>query len=297
MGTIMLLAILAAGSLTGSDMLECRDRPDSTLNGDEAIRVMSYNIRFDNPEDGINAWPNRSASVAHLIRSVYDPDLIGMQEALHHQIDELDERLSAYSWVGVGRTDGNLGGEFSPIFYKRDKFELLQTNTFWLSETPEIPGSKSWDAAITRIVSWAKFRDKESEKEFYLFNTHFDHIGVESRKESARLILYAMGDIAGNAPVVLTGDLNVTEESEVYDLFQSEDRIYDARYISESVHSGPTASFNNWRELTEPGSRIDYIFVSDGTRVLCHRLADDRYEDRFPSDHLPVISDVVLMND
>lgn len=258
------------------------------------VRVMSYNIRFDNPEDGIDAWPNREENVSHLIQSEYRPDLIGMQEALLHQIESLEQLLDGYKWVGTGRSDGFRGGEFSPVFYNASKFDLLQTRTFWLSNTPEIPGSKSWDAAIPRIVTWVKFRDKKTGMEFYQFNTHLDHIGIESRKESVKLLLKKIGEIAGSMPFLITGDFNVTEESEVYEILRTTEGIADARYSSATGHSGPTASFNNWTELREAESRIDYIFASKGVDVLCHRLVDNRYDGRFPSDHLPVVADVLL---
>ena len=258
------------------------------------IRVMSYNIRFDNPDDGINSWPNRSHHVAHLIEEVYRPDLIGIQEALVHQLEELSDALEHYSWVGDGRSDGHRSGEFSPIFYNRKKFELVQTNTFWLSENPDIPGSLSWDAAITRIVTWARFMDRGNEREFILFNTHFDHLGSESRKRSAEMLLDHAKRIADSVPAIVTGDLNVTEDSEVYRLLQHDPHLKDARYASRNGHEGPTASFNNWLELRGSESRIDYIFVESEVEVLRHIIADDRYDNRFPSDHLPVIADIQL---
>lgn len=267
---------------------------DSEQDSRDGMRIMSYNIRFDNPDDGINAWPNRSGYVADLIENVYQPDLIGVQEALVHQLQELDDLMEDYSWVGVGRDDGNRAGEYSPIFYNSDKLELVQTNTFWLSEYPDIPGSQSWDAALPRIVTWAKFKELENDKEFLLFNTHFDHLGVEARRESAKLLLESASRISGSLPFIITGDMNVTEDSDVYELFSDHPLIWDALYASQTEHSGPTASFNNWVELRGPGTRIDYIFVQKDVEVLRHKIVDDRYENRFPSDHLPVVADILL---
>ena len=261
---------------------------------EDVMRVMSYNIRYDNPDDGINAWPNRSDHVAHLIGEVYRPDLVGLQEALEHQLDKLDELLEEYSWVGVGRDDGNRSGEYSPIFYNSENLQLIQTNTFWLSETPDLPGSRSWDTSLPRIVTWAKFKVQSSEQEFLVFNTHFDHLGVEARRQSAALLLEYAGRISGPLPYIITGDMNVTEESDVYKIFAEHPQTKDALYASETQHEGPTASFNNWSELREPGSRIDYIFVQNSVEVLRHEIVDDRYDNRFPSDHLPVVADIIL---
>lgn len=290
---IGLLILIPLAGMAGYGYLQPDPDGSEQYSGD-VMRVMSYNIRYDNPDDGINSWPNRSHHVVHLIEEVYKPDLIGMQEALLHQLEELNDALEQYSWVGAGRSDGHRAGEFSPIFYNREKFELMQTNTFWLSETPDIPGSLSWDAAITRVVTWAKFREHGNGREFILFNTHFDHMGNESRKESAVLLLESAKRISGDFPAVITGDLNVTEKSEVYDILQSDPAVKDARYASLKGHKGPTASFNNWIELREPESRIDYIFVKSDIEVVSHQIADDRYEERFPSDHLPVVADIRL---
>src|SRR5512138_3465563 len=153
----------------------------------QSLTVMSYNIRYDNPGDGRNAWPNRKDRLIQLIRDE-SPDLIGLQEALHHQLTDILNGVEGYAMVGVGRDDGKQKGEYSAILYRTSAFELRDENTFWLSETPEVPGSKSWDAAITRVVTWARFRDIKSKKVFFAFNTHFDHMGKEARRESAKLL-------------------------------------------------------------------------------------------------------------
>jgi endonuclease/exonuclease/phosphatase family metal-dependent hydrolase len=258
------------------------------------LTIMSYNIRYDNPDDGINAWPNRKDHVAEMMTDVYSADIIGVQEALKHQLDDLQAKMPGYSWVGVGRDDGKDQGEFSPIFYNTDRFDLIATNTFWLSETPDRPGSRSWDAAITRIATWAKLSDRESGQEFYVINTHFDHRGEVARKESARLITEFVEGLDEDIPVLLTGDFNVTEESEAYAVLADSPILNDARYLSEEGHEGPTATFNDWETLQPEESRIDYIFVNSHVSVLSHKIADDRYEGRFPSDHLPVIARVEM---
>lgn len=261
---------------------------------EDSVAVMSYNIRFDNPNDGSSAWPYRKHAVADMIGRKYQVDIVGLQEVLVHQLHDLTNSLPYYNWVGAGRDDGHQKGEYSPILYRSDKFDLIATNTFWLSENPEMPGSKSWDTSITRVVTWAKFKDRSSEKEFYFFNTHFDHRGVQARIESAKLLVERISEISENLPVIVTGDFNVNEQSEVYAVMKEASFIHDARYVSESEHEGPTTSTNNWLEMRGPETRIDYIFVGDNVRVLNHKILDDQYNSRFPSDHLPVLSDIIM---
>ncbi len=267
---------------------------------DSSIRVMSYNIRYNNPGDGINAWPHRKDHVAEMIGDKYKADFAGLQEARKEQIDDLVERLPDYDWFGVGRDDGWQGGEFTPIFYRKDCFQLLQTDTFWLSETPRIPGSKSWDAAITRIVTWGKFKDLKTDQIFYHFNTHFDHRGRKAREESAELLWRKVKEIAGDAPSFITGDFNVRETSKTYLILtgaESESDLIDARYVSMNAHRGPTSSSsgrNGWTELGPSESRIDYIFMREGVQVLNHSILDDQYDGRYPSDHLPVLAEIEI---
>lgn len=290
----MKLALVIIAIASTGLMVVNQEPNDITIQESSEITVMSYNIRYDNPGDGVNAWPNRSDYVAEMMGEKYGADIIGVQEALKHQITELNDKLPGYSWVGVGRDDGKDSGEFSPIFYRTDRFDMLATNTFWLSETSNMPGSKSWDAAITRVATWAKFRKKNSIREFYVLNTHFDHIGEQARIESSKMIEKFVAGLEDNLPVIVTGDLNVQESSEAYSVLSGSPHLRDARYASQTEHEGPTASFSNWEDLREVGSRIDYIFVNDKVDVLSHRILDDRYDGRFPSDHLPVFSEVVL---
>lgn len=269
----------------------------------EPITIMSYNIRLDTPVDeGIYDWSERKDIVAEIIGPRYGADIVGLQEPIgfresrRNQIEDLQELLPEYSWVGVGRDDGEDGGEFSPIFYRKDLFKVLESKTFWFSETPDNPGSVGWDAVYPRIVTWALLYEFKTEKKFYVFNTHFDHRGSQARIESAKMLAEHISGLPKEKPVIITGDLNQPEESEVYSIITSISGIKDARYASETGHSGPTATSttNNWQDLRPEESRIDYIFVGNGIRVLNHRIKDDRFHNIFPSDHLPVISDVVL---
>ncbi len=268
---------------------------------DEAtIRVMTYNIRYNNPDDGVNAWPNRKDHVAEVIGKRFQSDLVGLQEALMGQIRDLEERLPDYAWHGVGRSDGDEEGEHSPIFYRTERFEVLDHGTFWLSENPDEPGSQSWDAAFPRIVTWGKFKDKKLDKVLYHFNTHFDHRGQKAREESAKLLVKKVHEISGNSPSVITGDFNFRESSDPYALLTGKEAINglrsdlkDARYalVEGKEHEGPTATFTikNWTEHGAPETKIDYILVCGPVKVLRHRVIDYKYDDeRFPSDHLPV---------
>lgn len=262
-------------------------------------RVMSFNIRYDEPLDGENAWPNRKSLVVRLIR-LHQPDLIGVQEALKRQLDDLSELLPEYVWIGVGRADGKSGGEFSAILYRRNRFTLLESATFWLSESPDVP-SKGWDAAFPRIVTWAKFSDKETKRVFFHFNTHFDHRGTRAREESGRLLLRRIDVLTRRLPVLITGDFNFTESSYAYQILTAKGAeskhaalaLRDARYLSEHGHQGPTSTFNEFKALVTD-KKIDYVFVKGNVRVLEHAVLSDTWDGRYPSDHLPVLAEVVV---
>lgn len=257
------------------------------------LRVVSYNLRYDNPADGPNAWPYRIDRIAAFVR-FYEPDVLGVQEALRSMLDSLQVRLPDYRWVGVGRTDGRDGGEFSAIFYRTDRLELLESRTFWLSPTPEVPGSRGWDAALERICTWARFRDRRTGRTFFVFNTHFDHEGTQARLESARLLHRVIAEHARTAPVLLTGDFNTTEDTPPYRALTADGLLHDARYRAENGHYGPRTTWNGFERLV-PGRRIDFIFVTADVRVLRHAILVDLDEQgRFASDHLPVLADVLL---
>ena len=258
------------------------------------LRVMSFNIRYNNPADGVNAWPNRRDWVAKLIR-FHEADVVGVQEALAPMLADLDARLPGFARVGVGRTDGRAKGEFSAILYRTDRLALLDSGTFWLSPTPEVVGSKGWDAAIERVATWARFRDRLTGCSHLQLNTHFDHMGEQARQESARLIRRRLSSLAAGLPVVMTGDLNADPSSASYRILTAEDMagagapLADGFAVSRAGHYGPTSSWTAFRAI-EPGRRIDYVLVSAPVSVLTHGILPDSWDGRFPSDHLPVLA-------
>lgn len=207
-------------------------------------------------------------------------------------MDDLMERLPGYDRIGRGRDAGG-GGEYSAIFYRPDRVELLETETFWLSETPEVPGSRSWDAAIQRIVTWGKFRHRESGREFFHFNTHFDHVGEQSRRQSARLLLERMAEVAGDAPVVLTGDLNATPDSAAYRILTGAASASGSVFcLHDAALAGaggePEGTFSSFDTSREPGPRIDYVMVAQGIVVESFASIVSVRDQRYPSDHLPL---------
>ncbi len=258
----------------------------------QQMNIITFNIRFNNPDDGINAWPNRIEMVTGLFK-YHEPDIFGLQEALIGQIEDIQNNLPDFEWFGVGRDDGNRGGEFSPIFFNKTKFILIEQHTFWLSETSEKP-SKSWDSSLNRIVTWGRFKSKVTEKQFLVFNTHFDHRGVEARKQSAILISNKIREMVNdkNLPVILTGDFNLTPEQEPIALLKR--YFSDSREVTEQPPYGPVGTFNSFDWNAPMESRIDYIFVQGEIKVLKYAVITDSKEKRWPSDHLPVFAKVQL---
>jgi endonuclease/exonuclease/phosphatase family metal-dependent hydrolase len=265
----------------------CRQNPNEII-------LMTFNIRLDLAADGVNRWENRVPVVAAYVDSVA-PDIAGMQEVLHHQLLDLLDMMPGYAYVGTGRDDGRTGGEYSPLFFREDRFILRDHSQFWLSETPEIPGSISWDAAITRIVSWAALEDRKSGEIIYAFNTHFDHRGVVARRKSAELISRRIPEIAGNSAVILLGDFNIRKGSPDYDfmagLFAESNGLANAEFISETPVTAAESTFNGFRHDTEPRV-IDFIFVDDFFSVSFYRVDRVIENGIFISDHWPVVSGV-----
>ena len=257
------------------------------------LRLITWNIRLDTTADGVNQWPNRKDKVAGLLMK-YDPDIFGVQEALHNQMSDLERLLPAFAWYGVGRDDAKMAGEYSAIFYKKEKFDLLQSSTFWLSETPEVPGSKSWDAAITRICSWIELLEKTSGEKFYFFNTHFDHIGEVARLRSMELISEKVNQIAGSSPFILMGDFNFEPSAAPYEIVNDASRrvIKDSYFSTGKNASKKTCTWTGFNVENAECRRIDYIFVQENIKVKKYMNLDDNDGTHFPSDHLPVMVEV-----
>lgn len=257
----------------------------------QQINIISYNIRFNNPGDGVNAWPNRSSQVAALL-NFHQADIFGLQEALIGQIEDIHAQMPQMKWVGVGRDDGEKAGEFSPLFYNSEKFTALKSGGFWLSETPEKPGL-GWDAACNRVCSWLLLKENKSKKKFMVFNTHFDHMGVKARTESAKLILRKIKALNPSGfPVILTGDFNLTPEQEPISVITSE--LQDSRSITKQAAYGPTGTFNGFKFDSPLKDRIDYVFVSNSIEVKRYGVLTDSKDLRYPSDHLPVFVNLEL---
>jgi endonuclease/exonuclease/phosphatase family metal-dependent hydrolase len=250
------------------------------------LRVMTFNVRTSVAKDGADGWDNRKAFLAETVKT-FDPDLLGVQEAMQAQADYLRQQLESYGFEGVARDDGKQAGEYSAIFYRKARFERLDGGTFWLSPTPEKPGL-GWDAACIRIVTWTRLKDRATGRSFAYFNTHWDHVGNVARVESAKLMRRR---IAGEAmPVLVTGDLNSGEESkQVRELLGGAPgaRLFNAYREMHPTKGPDEATFHEFSGKTA-GSPIDYILYT--APFVVRKAAIDRTsrQGRYPSDHFPV---------
>lgn len=255
-----------------------------------AINIATYNLRLNVVSDGANAWPQRRDALRALIR-YHEFDIVGTQEGRPDQIDDL-AAMPGFAYVGVGRDDGVRAGEHSAIFYRSARFAVEAHGDFWLSETPDRP-SRGWDAkCCNRIATWAKFHDRATGRRFFVFNVHFDHEGVEARRQSALLMLRKIHEIGARAPVICTGDFNSTPESE--QIATMKRALRDAREISTEPAYGPVGTFNDFKLDAPERERIDYIFVDARIDVLKYGVLDDANDGRYPSDHWPVVARIVV---
>jgi endonuclease/exonuclease/phosphatase family metal-dependent hydrolase len=261
----------------------------ATINA-QTTKVMSYNIRYDNPNDGENAWVNRKELLCSQL-AFYEPDIFGIQEALPNQLNDISALLPNYAFVGIAR-DGNGKGESSNIFFKKDKFKVLEQNTFWLSETPEII-SKGWDAALNRICTYALLKENKTKQIFWIFNTHLDHQGEIARTKGIALILYKIKMLnTQNYPVIFMGDFNSepTEER----IINLKTKMIDSQEISEEKPFGPSGTFNAFKHNEPVLKKIDYIFLSKESNIKVYKYAvlSDSKDLKYPSDHLPVYVEI-----
>jgi endonuclease/exonuclease/phosphatase family metal-dependent hydrolase len=254
------------------------------------LRVATYNLRLNVASDGVNAWPNRKEMVKNLVR-YHDFDVFGTQEGFRGQLNDVAE-LTEYAFVGHGRDDGKEAGEHSAIFYKKSRLKMLQTGDFWLSQTPDKP-SKGWDATCcNRICTWAKFQDLKTKQEFYFFSAHFDHEGVEARRQSGKLMVQKMQEIAKNDPVICVGDFNSTPDTEQIKTMQA--LLRDAFQVTKQPPYGPVGTFQGFKLDAPLQDRIDYVFMSKQFDVRDYAVLTDSMRGLYPSDHFPVLVNVVL---
>jgi endonuclease/exonuclease/phosphatase family metal-dependent hydrolase len=251
------------------------------------LNVMTFNIRYDNPEDSLNNWQYRKEVVAGIIRE-RDVDILGTQEVLVNQLNDLKTRLPEYATIGVGRFDGKEAGEYSAIFYKKEKFEEVKSGNFWLSETPEIAGSKGWDGACERIATWAILKEKSTGKSLFFINTHLDHVGKMARSEGVKLLMERAETLSESLPIIITGDFNSSPGSEVIGLITQNGKFRDSRLLAPSTQLNE-GTFHGFGHIpTEKRETIDYIFVSGEIVVKAYQVLPEKRNDLFLSDHNPV---------
>lgn len=254
------------------------------------LNVATYNLRLNLASDGLNAWPARKAAVMALIR-YHEFDLLATQEGLPEQIDDL-AAMPGFAYVGVGRDDGKRAGEHAAIFYRKARLAVEQQGDFWLSETPDKP-SKGWDGrCCNRLATWAVMKDLQTGGRFFVLSVHFDHEGQVARRESAKLVLQRIKALAGSLPIVCMGDFNATPESEPIGIMSA--ALRDSFKVSEAPSYGPEGTFNGFKPDAPLKDRIDYIFTNQRVRVQKYAALTDRYDARFPSDHLPVVARIVM---
>ncbi len=258
------------------------------------LGVMSFNIRFANPLDGVNFWPNRKDLAVETIRES-GADVIGLQEALHQQLVDLKKALPGFDWVGVGRDDGKNTGEYSAILFNAERLEVEKSGTFWLSETPDKPGVRGWDAACPRVATWGIFKDRKSGTRFFFINTHLDHQGQVAQLEGVKLIARELKELDPGLPMILTGDFNSVETSPVIRevLEQKNVPLRLAKNLASDQNFGGNSTFNGFGKAKDP-QVIDFVFVSEGIEVRKYRYLVKTKDDVFVSDHWPVSASLRL---
>lgn len=259
----------------------------------QEMKIMTYNIKYQNETDGENSWSKRKDHLTNQIR-FYEPGILGVQEAVKEQLEHLKKNLEGYEYLGKGR-DGGILGEFTAIFFDTQQFEKLEEGTFWLSETPEKP-SIGWDAAYPRACTYAEFKEKESGTKFWVFNTHFDHQGMQARDKSSQMIIEKMKEInKQNLPAILMGDFNLEPNSEPMQFLK--DQLKDSKDVAKVVF-GPEGTFNAYEFQKPVKGRIDYIFLNNSSmEVEKYAVLSDSKDMRYPSDHFPVVLMVKFLKD
>ena len=293
----------------------------ATMQLSAQMRIGTYNIRNKNDGDSIkgNVWGKRCQVICDQVNFL-SPDIFGAQEVLHGQLMDMLAGLDGYDYIGVGRDDGKTGGEYEPVFYKKDRLRLLDEGNFWLSETPDRPGL-GWDAACVRICSWGKFAGQTAtdDEAFYFFNLHMDHVGVVARREAAKLIVRKISEIAQGAPVIVTGDFNVDQKDEIYLTFTTSSLLKDS-FLASRIRFAENGTFNSFDTELYTDSRIDHVFVSPEIQVESYgvltngywvanqdssqqlkghdapqEISFSKYARRQPSDHYPIFVRLSLL--
>ena len=257
-----------------------------------SLSVMTFNMRYDNPEDGQNNLRFRRERIAGVIKA-QEVDVLGTQELLSNQFDDLSGLLTGYQGVGVGRLDGAESGEYCAVFFRKDRFTLLDSGTFWLSETPEVVGSLGWDGACERIATWVVLRDRDG-RELFFIDTHLDHVGQVARDEGVSLLMKRIETLSGGRPVILTGDFNSEPGSSVVAHVQKDGVLRDAKAIA-AQRSGTDWSFSDFGQIPEAERPLlDYIFVSGDIEAVRYEVLPDTFDGGYVSDHAPVMAVVKI---
>lgn len=257
----------------------------------QQFNVATFNIRQKNNSDIGNMWDDRKNAVTNLIK-FHEFDIFGIQEGFIEQLNDMQTNLPDFSYIGVGRDDGKQKGEYSAIFYNKNRYTVLNSGTFWLSETDITTPNKGWDAALPRICTWGIFKDRKNGKKFIFMNTHFDHIGVVARKESAKLILQKAKEFAKDLPLILTGDFNVNQQDEAYLTLANSGVVQDVYNLTAFKYE-PNSTFNGWGKTIKESGLIDHIFVTKPFKVRKFGILTDTYMGKFPSDHFPVFAELL----
>jgi endonuclease/exonuclease/phosphatase family metal-dependent hydrolase len=294
MKTPVVLSIICVLSLFAASLSAA---PDDTLS------IMSFNIRYGSASDGPNHWNLRKDLVFSVLED-QQPDVVGLQEALGFQINQITATVPGYSSIGVGRDDGKTKGEYSALLYRSDRFDIQDSSTFWLSETPHVVASMSWNTACTRICTWALLKDKISERHFYVYNVHLDHVSQEARAKGVKLVLERIAQRKTLAPAFITGDFNAGETNRA--ITQIREPAFTAKTDTtaspKTVHlvdtfrmvhpdAKPVGTFNGFRGAAT-GQKIDYVFAMDHLNILSADILRMHRSGRYPSDHFPVTATV-----
>ena len=262
----------------------------SNRSGHNDIKVMTLNVRYDNPDDSIYSWPKRASQVCDFILSE-KPDILGLQEVLWNQYQVLESIFMDYTSVGAGCSDGAREGEMNPVFFRKEKFDMVRNITFWLSDSPEVAGSRGWGSSLPRIVTWMELVDKNSHKHFLFFNTHFAEDSDSARLMSSKILLKEINNISDGFPFIISGDFNMAPTSAGYSIltgpYESVPLLKDSYIITEKRPTGPVYTFNGFSDKTKT-ARIDYIFVKNGMKVLDYKTVIKKEKGIFISDHWPV---------